>query len=404
MSSRNHLPTRQQLAIGVACASGMLLSQLAHADISDTIKPFAQVSIAHDDNLLRLRDGETSDGERSDTYKTVTGGFFLERPIGQQLITGRALFSRVKFDKFTQLDYNSKDILLAANWHILSHLSGNVGVSYNETLAPYSDFHSDERNLRTQRKAYWDGAWQFHPSWQVRGAVSREKFDYDLFIQRFNTRTEDAAEVGFDYLPATGSRFGLVARRLKGTYDNVLTIGGFTFDNRYVQDEIKANVYWIMSGHTRLQFLGGWERRDHPQQNRSDSGTNGRMIMTWTPTGKLNVVGSAWREFSAYEGTTIRSSLNKGVSLKTVWNATAKVSANVLLRDEKRDFDTANTTLAGIALDDNTRTAQVGLSYAPQQRVVLSLNAFREQRTGTNNPAVTTFKANGASFNASVQF
>lgn len=397
------LPARH-VRTGIACALGLLFSQSALADLSDTIHPFIQSSISHDDNLLRLADGDNGTLGRSDTYKTVDGGFTLDRTYGQQVITGRFDWSRVKFDRYTQLDYTSKNADLALNWHLLAHLQGNVGASYMESLASFADFHTDQRNLRIQRRAFADTTWQFHPSWQARAGFKREKYEYDLDIQRFNNRTDDTAELGIDYLAVSGSRIGVQARQIKGSYPNSLVFSGVKLNNDYDQEELKANIYWIVSGQTRVQFLGGWERRTHPVLTvRDDSGTNGRLIVTWTPTGKLKFVGSGWREFSAYEGGIVSSSLNKGASLNGTWTFSDKVSANVQLRNEKRDFSTAGIeTLEGQF--DRTRNTSVGLTYAPTQKIQLSLNGFRESRSGTQTAFSTGYKAKGFSFNGTVQF
>ena len=398
------LPARH-VRTGLACALGLLFSQSAFADLSDTIHPFIQSSISHDDNLLRLPDGDNGALGRSDTYKSVDGGFTLDRTYGQQVITGRFDWSRVTFDRYTTLNYTSKNGDIALNWHLLSHLQGNVGASYMESLASFSDFHSDQRNLRIQRKAFADTTWQFHPSWQARAGFKREKYEYDLDIQRFNNRTDDTSELGVDYLAVSGSRVGLQARHIKGTYPDSQVFNGIRVDNDYGQDELKANVYWIVSGQTRVQFLGGWERRTHPVQTvRDDSGTNGRLIVFWTPTGKLKFTGSAWREFAAYEGGIVASSLNKGASLLGTWTFSDKVSANASLRNEKRDFSTPGVVLLE-GQKDQTRNTTLGLTYAPVQKIQLTVNAFRETRSGTQSSFFSTgYKAKGVSFNGTVQF
>lgn len=158
------LPATLLAAGGAAC------SLPAGAAISDTISPFIATSYSYDDNLFRIDDNVPGfDGQRSDTSRQVQAGFRINRPIGRQLLTGQVKWSRVYFDHFDQLDYTGKDYLADLEWHIANHLEGHLGASYAQTLTPFSDLRSSERNLRTIRREYANGGWRFHPSWRVRG-------------------------------------------------------------------------------------------------------------------------------------------------------------------------------------------------------------------------------------------
>lgn len=234
----------------LALLIGAAFSPAAHAEISDTIHPFIQTTYAYDDNLLRLSEFPGQIPDLSDSSRTVQGGFLFERPVGRQLFTGYAKLSHVKFNRFTELNYNGKDALVDWAWQLGNRWQGHLGTSYLETLAPFTDTNSDQRNLRTQRRHYADANWLFHPNWQVRAGFSRFTADYELPAQQINNRTEDATELGLDYLATSGSKVGIQLRQLKSNYQfkgNPL-LG--LVDNDYTQDEIKANVLWLVSGPT----------------------------------------------------------------------------------------------------------------------------------------------------------
>lgn len=376
----------------------------AAAQLSDTLHPYATVSINHDDNLLRQSDGAT--GQQGDTYKAAEVGLLLERPIGRQVLTARAKATRVTFDHFDELNYNGKQLEGTLEWHIYNHLEGHVGATYSETLAPFVDFHSAERNLRTSRREFFDGAWLFHPSWKVRTAWSRDTYKYDLSSQKFNNRHEDMAEVGGDYLPSTSSSVGLRLRRVTGTYTDRQGVTSLFIDNGYTQDELKANVNWVISGVSRLQFLGGAVRRKHEVfAIRDETGFNGRLVYDWAPRAKLRVNTSLWREFAAVEGSLLNSSLNVGASVNATYELSAKISANAGARNERRRF----TPLSGISsngadLSDSTRNETLGLTYMVFQQVRLDANAFHESRSGNRVIGTNSYKANGVSFNVTAQF
>ncbi len=393
------------------CDRTILLASLAvchalpvSAQISDTIHPYVLASINHDDNLLRRSDTEA--GQFGDTYKSTEAGLLFERPFGRQVLTGRANVSKVSFDGFKQLNYTGKNLEATLEWHLGNYWQGHLGSTYGQTLAPYADFNTQERNLRVIRHDFFDASWLVHPSWQLRSAWSRDRYIYDLPSQRYNNRTEDVAELGVDFLASSTSRFGVVARQLKGNYTDRHGFNSVLFDSGYVQEEIKANVLWYLSGSSRLQFLGGGVRRKHTILTvRDEQGANGRAIFYWRPTVKLNTTSKLWREFSAVEGSLVNSALNRGASLDLSYEVSAKISMAAATKLERRQFG----TLPGVQslngnLEDSTRSASIGVNYALLPNIKLAVNATRDSRVGSRAAGTNSFKANGISFNASAQF
>lgn len=385
--------------------AALACSRAAMADISDTIHPFVAVGYTYDDNLLRLPDNVTGYAQRSDRTTQTQAGIIFNRPVGRQVFSGSAKVSRVTFDYFDQLDYNGKDMKVDWAWQLGNHLQGNIGATYMQTLTPFTDFHSDVRNLRTQRRQYANGAYRFHPSWQVRGAYSQDKYEYELAVQRLNNRTEDLREVGVDYLAKSGSRAGILARQLKGHYLNPFRFNGAPLQDDYTQDELKANVWWEVSAITKVQILAGYARRKHDYFTRRDaSGANGRVSVRWAPLGKVQFTADAWREFAAVESNVVSNSLNKGGSVGATWNISSKLQAVANARRETRKFEElGNINFTGDP-SDRVGSASVGLTYAPTMKIQLGLTAFRDKRNGSALTGTNDYKANGLSFNASAQF
>ena len=376
------------------------------AAFNDTISPFIATSYSYDDNLFRLDDDRLGiNGQRSDTSRQVQAGLVFNRPIGRQILSGQAKWSRVYFDHFDQLDYSGKDYLADLEWHIANHLDGHAGVSYTQTLTPFSDFQSTERNLRTVRREYLNGGWRFHPSWQARAGFSRERYGYELITQRISDRQEDATELGVDFLQSSNSRIGLQLRHLKGSYPNRAGFEALGVEQGYEQDEVKANIYWYVSGITQVQLLGGWVKRKNQLFSVHDaSGANGRLTVYWAPLGKVRFTGSLWREFAAVENSLVSSSLNNGASIAAAWDVSAKVRVDALLRRQKRDFSATTGMILPSDVTDSTRTATVGVTYAPRPNIQLGVNAFHDARTGAALINTGSYRANGVSFTASGQF
>lgn len=374
-----------------------------------TLQPVAAVDITHENNLFRLSDDEVRLMEaQGDTYRTALGGLRFEGLAGRQALSGRAELTSVKFDRNGQLDYVGKHLSGEWHWFIGAHFEGHIGGSSVKVLAPFSDFHSEERNLRVTRKQYADGSWRFHSRWQWHTSYTKDDYVYELQSQRANDRTDEAVMTGIDYLAASGSTIGLQLRRLKGRYPFGQSFGTGFPDNSYVQNEAKLNVLWLATGHTQVLFLGGWtQRKQNTDVERVDSGTNARLIVNWMPAKQIKLVGQGWREFAAIDGTLLDSALITGASTEATWDHSEKIQSMFNLRRETRDFSpsrsAAVSALSGL-LSDRITTASVGLIYKPLRNFALKLNMFREQRAGSVVAGSNTYKASGASFNASVQF
>lgn len=386
----------------LALAASVGASGAAHAELSDTIHPFIQTSITHDDNMLRQTEVPGQTGDLSDTSRAVTGGVLFERPISRQLISGHAMFTRVNYNRFSEFDYTGKDALVDWGWQLGNQLQGHLGSSYVQTLTPFVDTNVNERSLRTRRKNYGELNWLLTPSWQLHTGYTRYDAKYDLPVQRLNNRTDSSSEAGFDYLAPSGSKAGLLVRRVRVEYDQAPLFGP---SNDYDQSEIKANVLWLVSGQTKISVLAGWAKRDYSAASKSDnSGANGRISGEYTPTGQLRLSAELWREFQALDGGLIGSSLNKGGSVAAAWAATAKISVNARVRRENRAFDTVNGIVAADGLSDNTTSASLGLNYTPLNRVTLGLDVFRDKRAGNPVAGSRSYEAKGVSVNANVQF
>lgn len=386
----------------VMLLSGLVFGTPAYASLSDTIHPFVGVGYSYDSNLFRTQDGGR-DSIESDRIRQAFAGVGVERTFGRQRFTGSARLSKVSFDRFSELNYDAKDLSGTLFWQLGNHLDGTLGGTYSSSLTSFADYQGSQRNLRVQRGQFFDGGWRFHPSWRVRGRLSTDKYEYDMPSQRYLDREDKANEAGLDYLGVTGSTVGLQVRRVKGNYPNPLSFGTVVFDQGYVQDEVKLKVFWKFSEVNQLLFLGGRVRRTHHQQLlRDSSGSNGRLTDTLYVTPTVSVVSSVWREYAAFEGSSASYSLNKGISAEAKWVATSKIQATAQVRYVERNF--AGFATAQVSLpEDKTHVVAFGLDYRPRQNIVLATSINRDQRKSSSSLS-RAYKSNGASFNATIEF
>ena len=111
----------------------------AGAGPSDALHLYAGVGYGHDDNLLRVPEGQPAfDGTRADSWWEREGGLIFDKTYSRQRISIVAKLSKYDFDHFKQLNYDGKDLQATWFWQLGNHLEGKVGTTYQQVLAPYT--------------------------------------------------------------------------------------------------------------------------------------------------------------------------------------------------------------------------------------------------------------------------
>jgi exopolysaccharide biosynthesis operon protein EpsL len=387
------------LLVGAICSA-------ATAAQGDVVQVYGSLGYSYDDNLLRVPEGEPGfDNQRSDSWVQTEIGLILDKPYKRQRFAATAKLSKFTFEHFDQLDYVGKDLQGTWYWQLGNRLEGKAGATYVQTLAPYTDILTNARNLRRERRGFVDGAWTLHPRWRARAALARERFTYELASQRFNERTEDTGELGADYLAATGSTVGLVLRTIKGKYPNGRPLGGFIVEDNFTQDEVKADVHWLVSGVTTVQALVGWARRKQPSLgDDATSGVNGRISADFTPRGKISYEAALWRDFAPIESTIVSYTLNNGASIGATWEPRAKVKLNAKAIYERRTYNPRLAFPGTGDLSDSLRTANVRAVWSPRRNLQLVAEYAHQARSGSPVLGQGRLRSNSVAFNVSAQF
>lgn len=380
---------------------------LAVAGPSDAFHVYGSLSYMYDDNLFRLSDDQPgNDNQKSDSSRQSTIGAFFDKTYGRQRVQVQARRSKVTFSHFDQLNYSGKDYMATLNWALANHLDGKLGATYNQGLAPYSDFRSRERNLRVQKREFFDGGWRFHPSARLRAAVARDIYTYELPIQQINNRTETNSEVELDYLPASGSTIGLQARRLAGRYSFPAIFNGVRVLNDFNQDELKVRALWAVTKITNLELLAGYARRANITGGNlgSESGFNGRLTLMMAPRERLFVGGAVWREFSPIESAIVTYALSTGASVYGTWDYSSKIRLEGRMQAERRAYHERAVRLASDELNDRVKRASLIASWKARPTILFSAALSREQRNGSIVLGNGSYTDNTVTVSASAQF
>lgn len=382
-----HRSYQQYRFVGlVSLLAALSFSSFAVAASDDVFSPYLDFSLIHEDNLLRFHDAATviaatGSDVMADTVKRSVAGLRINKTISQQKIVADFSMSRNRYSHFSQYDYAGKDASANWNWHLGSHVSGNLGGAYTEGQTPFQDFRTIEPNINRQRRENFDAVWQFHPSWRVRGGYSQYALAYDLAVLRYNDRKLATTEFGIDFVQPSNSTIGVQMRHIRGEYPNNLILSIFSVDNNYTQNEFKGKVDWRVSETSSIQFLSGLVRKNYDAlTKRNFSGSNSRLVANWSASEKLNLNVNIWNEVGSSNDLAANYSTNRGISSGLGWALTSKVRMEASLRAEHRDYAGAVAVTGAQALErkDKYAAASLGLSYLPIRHLQLSASVSNE--------------------------
>lgn len=406
MEEKYGLPTVKGAGAAVLAAVNVLCGTAVAAQPGDVFTPYIEYSSNHYDNLLRLQDeavalarfGSTN---LSDTYTTAVGGMRFDQTWGRQHVTADLSENNNRYDHFSQYDYVGKDGRANWNWVLGNHLQGNLASTYSQSLVPFTDnivVVQNVRNIRTQRTNSADVAWLIHPSWRLRTAYARYDLVYSSDEQGASDQRSDTAELGLSYLARSGSNIGLVFRNIRGSYDALQIIGDQSYNNNYVQKEFKVSVNWMVSGKSRLQFLGGpVQRKREYFTSRDYSGFNARLTATTQSTGKLSLNASLWRELGALDDLDANYALTDGVSFAPGLLISSKFYLDGTATYQRLDYSGAQVIegLTPSSRRDTYQRTALDLIYRAGPSLSLTTTVSREVRD--SNLTNFSYRANGVS-------
>jgi exopolysaccharide biosynthesis operon protein EpsL len=376
------------------------------ADDENVFRPYVDYVRFHSDNLLLAPDDANERAllgieKISDTFSRKAVGFSFDDQIGRQHLTADLNLNRTDFDNLTQLDYNGKDFSSNWNWLVGHDVEGNIGAIYIKAITPFEDFRAAELNLRTNRKAWVDGAWHFHPSWRVSVGASDESLDYSLASQLGENRNENIRQCGLDFTPATGSTIGIQLRKIRDEFPNVDQTSAPSGGSNSTQTELDLNVSWKITENTNLSISGGRTDRRYDLVSTNDfSGFDGHAIGVWSPTEKLGFNVGVWRELvTAYDFTNLYS-INHGFSFESTWRFSEKLKIIGFFKHETRNF--TPDLPSSNERQDNFQAAKLTLSYSPYRHFLTSASLAHND-LGSTFPS-QTYRANNVMVNADYKF
>lgn len=380
----------------------------ARGDAGDVFNVSIGHVASHDSNLFRLApetDAQAVVGSsrRADSYSQSTLRLVADKPLGRQALHAAAGLTRVRYDRFRQLDTDLSDYGARWDW-VLGHLwSGQLKVGASETAPGFGDYRAPVADRITSDTVEARANLQFHPAWRLALGATSAQAKHSAAVNAIGDSQVDAIEAGFRYAPGSGKEGGARLRRSDGRYPNRQAVAGVAVDNSYVEEAVDIDAAWQPSGASRMKLGLGQSRRRHGDvPGRDHSGATGNFSWDWQPSGRTSLGVGARRDLGAQEDLLPTYAVTEALTLRAGWVPTAKLSLNASAERRRRDLrgDPA-AALAGLpARRDDYRIVGFSAGYAPLRDLQLSI-ALRQERRDSN---MAGFSYRTDQITASVQF
>lgn len=367
-------------SLGILAGAAVgLVSPPALADGADTLNFSAGLTRQHDGNLFRLPDGInplalTGKSARADTITTATLGINFKKAWSLQQVEASYEHVDNRYATYGYLDNEADNARAAWRWQFTPRLKGNLTYDRSQALVSFGDFTDyGTKNVRTNTAQRFDADWTpFDNGWHLLAGIGRHRTsNSQLFVQEEGSRSV-SADFGLRYVFPSGNWIGVVARDGEGEFFGRRLDAVNQLDTGFRDRRRELRAYWSR-GKTLLEGSLGHASRDYDHfSSRDYSGGIGSLKWTWTPTGKLAVLTSWKRDFTAY--TDARSSYYRQdiVSIGPVWQAAAKLRLSLKLDHTRRDYRGAVTALPFVAREDRGNAVQISADWSPLRALTVT--------------------------------
>jgi hypothetical protein len=355
----------------------------------------------YDDNLFKMSDERVKQNDiRSDYSWSQVIFLGFDKTYSRQRVQVLANIEKVKFNRFTNLNYVGHKTDINWLWQLGNYVDGTIGISNTLQLPSYADVDSDQRNLKKTKNTNTSVAWHPHPDLIATARYRKDTYDYELLSQQYNNHDENIREIELQYIFPRNSTIGFQIRRLKA--ENFPRLQNFfeSDQKNFTQTDFKLRANLNLTKQTRVDALLGRTSRTQYLQSEENSGITGRVHITRAAGAKLLLDASVWQEFAPLESRQATYSLNRGISIGTAWEISSKVTISADAMYERRLYGARDDPQRASDIRDYTRTSHLALKWAPRSSISFNAQLNHQNRTGTNAFAKGNFNANNISFTA----
>lgn len=371
-------------------------------------------ALAHESNLLRLKDGQgpAAGQKKADTVATTSlvGGF--DQPIGRQRLYGNATLRSNNYADNSEFNNQGYGLSLGADWSTVNRISGKLDLASQRNFRQFDPAESDATTPASRRKNI-ESAKQVNAVGRI-GTVTRltaeaglswRKVDYSDISYSRAEYDQTGASLGLFYRLGGFTNVGLRLRNARTDYFN-------SPGDKRSRNDVDLIGDWTPSALTKLSGRLSYGKEDAKLASVADfSGFSGELQANWQATGKTNLsmrlVHDTGQEAASQNigGTTLFandfSRTTTGLSLGANYAFSSKINFTAGLSTSRRDLKNSQFGLivgSPVSADGSDTTTVLSLGARWQPTRVFSLGCdIRQEKRSANSSFSSSYSNNGLS-------
>ncbi len=359
----------------------------------------ASQAFTHETNLFRVPKGTA---ETKDTYSTTSLLAGLNQPIGRQRLFADLAARYNKYSDHSELDNTSYGVNAGVDWATIERLSGTLSYTLNERLAP---FGADVATLSVKDKEKMQeflarAQYGLVSLLSLEGSYIHRTLDYSHPLSASKELEINTGSIGLQYRPSGLLTLGTAYRHTKGKYPFAQTAAPQA--DEFDRNDIDLTAVWVPTGLSTVKARISYTNEEHDSPvfaTRDFSGVTGALNWEYKPTGKITLITGLLRDTGSEAGfvplagtasttTSTSSRVSNAVSLRALYEATAKITAEANFRYTHRDLVTriiipgGSSTAAG---SDKLTEVGLALRYAPTRNWLVGCGIAYEKREASSS-------------------
>jgi hypothetical protein len=345
-----------------------------------TTEPFqAYVSLggAYEDNLFRF--SGTSEAEETlgtdqmdDYYGRAAAGFRSQHAGDDQRYELAGEVNHQAYAEFDTLDYTGGSATAFGEWSVLEDGTGSLQYKYNRSLQSFTNKDNTVKDIMNRHTV--DGVLKkpLAQRWQLR--LLARGSDVDFSTSEFLSKKQTDGEAEIIYAASQQSTFGLLTTYTASNFDDE--------DQDFSGWSIGPTFDWQIDSSLLLQTNVGYTHRGLDSSTATGvddyDGVTGFAAATWEPGPRFATELRVFRDVSSLGDEISQYTERTGVRFTPTWQLTSKLTSELSLAWERRDFSLIESDTGD--REDDYLLLDLSLDFAATQKLLFSLGYGYEHR------------------------
>lgn len=381
-----------------AAAADPQTAPAASAEDLDTLNFVFGAGVRYDDNLFR-----SSGSEKSDLAYSANAGIKIDKSYSLQRFQLDAMLIDHKYRTHDFLDYTAFNYRAAWLWSLTPRINGILLAEQNQVLNNFADFrNASEKSIQTNQTRLFTVDGLVGGGVHLLGGLLDVRSRNSETFNEVGDYRQDGIELGVKYVAPSENWISVVQRETEGDYRGRALDPVAQLDTGFDQSETEANLSWRLTGKSAIDARLGYVDREHDHFSQRDySGTVGRVLYRWTPTGKLQLNLSVSRNLFSFQEDANSYYEADTFSVSPIWKYSPKTTFRMKYDYSDRDYHGAIVPTAEMR-QDQVQSLLFAADWQATRKILVTGSLQHDRRD--SNVDGFDYDANSASINLQLLF